>query len=65
MSAPAFATGVGLTQWGLHEADNQTLELTKMEARARRKSREGVFAPLVNVGGWLRNALLPERGEAQ
>lgn len=63
VSAPAFATVVGLAQWGVNEADSQTLELTKMEARARRKSREGVFAPLVNMGGWLRNALLPERGE--
>jgi cell division protein FtsA len=63
VSAPAFATVVGLAQWGVNEADSQTLELTKIEARARRKSREGVFAPLVNMGGWLRNALLPERGE--
>lgn len=63
VSAPSYSTSVGLAQWGLREADSQTLELTKIEARARRKSREGVFAPLVNMGGWLRNALLPERGE--
>jgi cell division protein FtsA len=63
VTAPAYATSVGLAHWGVREADRQTLELTKMEARARRKSQEGVLAPLVNAGDWLRRALLPERAE--
>lgn len=60
VSSPAYATAVGLAHWGMREADRQTLEITKTQARARRKSREGVLSPLVNMGDWLRRALLPE-----
>lgn len=65
VSSPAYATSVGLAHWGVREADRQTVELTQVAARARRQSQEGVFAPLLNVGGWFRRALLPERGEGQ
>lgn len=64
VSAPAYATTIGLVHWGVREADRQTLELTKMQARARRKNKEGVLAPLMNAGSWLRAALLPERAES-
>jgi cell division protein FtsA len=63
VSAPAFATSVGLVHWGVREADLQTLELTQMAARAKRRSEEGFFAPFLHAGDWLRRALLPERGE--
>ena len=65
VSAPAFATSVGLTHWGVREADRQTVELSQVAARARRQSEEGFLAPLLNAGDWLRRALLPERGESQ
>jgi cell division protein FtsA len=65
VSAPGFATAIGLTQWGVREADRQTIELTRVAARARHRSEEGVLAPLLNAGEWLRKALLPERGDGQ
>jgi cell division protein FtsA len=63
VTSPAYATSVGLAHWGIREADRQTVELTQVAARARRKSEEGVLAPLLNMGDWLRRALLPEKAE--
>lgn len=63
VSSPAYATSVGLAHWGVRQADVQTLQLTETAARAKRRSEEGVFAPLLNAGDWLRRALLPEHGE--
>jgi cell division protein FtsA len=63
VSSPTYATSVGLAHWGVREADRQTLQLTEVAARAKRRSEEGIMAPLLNAGNWLRNALLPERGE--
>ena len=63
VTSPAFATSVGLAHWGMHQADLQTVRLNEVAARAKRRSEEGVLAPLVNAGDWLRRALLPERGE--
>ena len=34
VSAPAFATSVGLTHWGVRQADRQTVELSQVAARA-------------------------------
>lgn len=63
VSSPAYATSVGLAHWGVREADRQTIEMTQLAAHARRRSEEGVLAPLLGLGGWLRRALLPDRGE--
>ncbi len=65
VSSPAYATSIGLAHWGVREAERQTVELTQLAARARRRSEEGVLAPLLGMGDWLRRALLPERGEGQ
>jgi cell division protein FtsA len=63
VSSPAYATSVGLAHWGVRQADLQTVQLNEVVERKRRRSEEGVLAPLLNAGDWLRRALLPERGE--
>lgn len=63
VSSPMFATSVGLADWGAREAERQMLQLTSAANRARRRQPRGVFSPVMEMGGWLKRALLPERVE--
>ncbi len=59
VSAPAFATSVGLVHWGVNQTEEQALQLTHATKRPHRR----VTNPVIGVGSWLRRALLPERVE--
>lgn len=63
VSAPAYATPVGLVHWGAREAEKQAIEWTQAATRAGSRRGEGVLAPVLGLGGRLMRALLPERTE--
>jgi cell division protein FtsA len=63
VSSPAFATSVGLVQWGVKQNEEQALQLTQAAKRPNRRVGGNLLNPVLGVGGWLRRAFLPERVE--
>jgi cell division protein FtsA len=63
ISSASYATSLGLVRWGLKRNEEQALQVARVTAREDGRPSLNLFRPVLGVGGWLRRALLPERGE--
>ncbi|MGB8646445.1 MAG: cell division protein FtsA [Anaerolineae bacterium] len=60
ISTPSFATSVGLVRWGLRQNEERVMEVARVAARAETTARGNLLSPVLNLGTWLKRALLPE-----
>jgi cell division protein FtsA len=63
ISSPSFAASVGVVRWGLRRNEEQAASIARVATRGNGRPRVNLISPLVGVGGWLKRALLPEKGE--
>ncbi|MGE5140301.1 MAG: cell division protein FtsA [Rudaea sp.] len=64
ISAPAYAASAGLVAAGLQRNEEQFLEVARGNARESIPGRgSNILRPMLRIGGWLKQALLPEQGE--
>jgi cell division protein FtsA len=63
ISSPSFATSVGIVRWGLRRNEEQAANIARVTTRGNGRPSVSLISPLVGVGGWLKRALLPEKGE--
>jgi cell division protein FtsA len=63
ISSPSFATSVGIVRWGLRRTEEQATNIARVAAHGSNRPKGNLLSPLVRVGGWLKDRLLPEKGE--
>jgi cell division protein FtsA len=63
ISSPTFATSVGLVRWGLRRTEEQATNIARVTTHAAAHPNRNLFSPVLGVGNWLKERLLPEKGE--
>lgn len=63
ISTPAFAASVGIVRWGLRKSEEEATNIARVATRTTSRPSMNPISPLLGVGSWLRDRLLPEKGE--
>jgi cell division protein FtsA len=63
ISSPSYAASVGIVRWGLRRNEEQSANIARVAIHGAGRPRVSLISPFVGVGGWLKRALLPEKGE--
>lgn len=63
ISTPAFAASVGIVRWGLRKSEEEATSVARVATRTAGRPSINALSPLLGLGGWLRDRLLPEKGE--
>lgn len=63
ISTPAFAASVGIVRWGLRKSEEEATNIARVATRATGRPKINPISPLLGVGNWLKDRLLPEKGE--
>lgn len=63
ISTPAFAASVGIVRWGLRKSEEEATNIARVATRTTSRPSINPISPLLGVGSWLRDRLLPEKGE--
>lgn len=63
ISSPTFATSVGLVRLGLRRNEEQATEIARIATQGTPRPHINLFSPILGIGNWLKDRLLPEKGE--